>query len=227
MYRLCSILAFALITHSVVASTKIIVAISDFPPSIDLSKKNFGIHGKIVLDALKKAEQTFEIKIYSWSKIETLLNTADVCSFGWVKNNSRMSRWYYSKPYHSDVSYLWGRKDNPIKLDTLADAGRYRIGVTRGFSYGQNFDDLMAKIEVDEGPDDTVNLKKLLAGRIDFFPGQGLIIRPILRSRFATRLDELEPKMQINILSHHFVCNIKYALGRDAIKKLNVFLPSG
>lgn len=201
------------------------VAISDFPPSIDLSDKHYGIHGTIVLNALNRIGQPYQIKIFSWSRIAQMLDTQDICSFGWVKNKDRLTRWQYSVPYHADISYLWGRKDNQLNLASLEDATHYRIGVTRGFSYGQQFDDVLRKVETDEGFDDTVNLRKLLGGRIDLFPGQALIIKPILASRFAEQADELEPKLEINRLSHHFVCNIHSELGRQTIRKINPLLP--
>ncbi len=202
----------------------LIIAISDFPPSIDLSDENYGIHGELVLGAIKRIGHPFEIKIFSWSKISQMLDTQDVCSFGWVKNKDRLKRWQYSRPYHADISYLWGRKDNKIDLTTLEDALNYRIGVTRGFSYGQNFDDLLSRIETDESFDDTVNLRKLLAGRIDLFPAQAIIVKPILATRFTAQADLLEPKMEINNLSHHFVCNINSKLGKEIIHKINPLL---
>lgn len=225
---MCRFLAFVLLLVSkpfLLKAETLIVAISDFPPSIDLSNKNYGIHGAIVLSALKKTGQPFEIKIYSWSKIAQMLDTQDICSFGWVKNEDRQTRWQYSVPYHADTSYLWGRKDNPLNLASLEDATNYRIGVTRGFSYGQQFDDVLLKVETDEGFDDAINLRKLLGGRIDLFPGQALIIEPILASRFAEQADEVEPKLEINRLSHHFVCNINSELGKHTIQKLNPLLP--
>ena len=155
-----------------------------------------------------------------------MLDTQDICSFGWVKNKKRLKYWQYSRPYHADISYLWGRKDNKLRLDFLKDALKYRIGVTRGFSYGQQLDDLLSGVQTDESFDDTVNLRKLLAGRIDLFPGQALIIRPILANRFAEQADELEPKMTINRLNHHFVCNIKSELGKQVIQKINPLLPT-
>ena len=203
----------------------LIIAISDFPPSIDLSDKNYGIHGTLVLNALKEIKQPYDIKIYSWTRIKKMLDTEDICSFGWVKNAERQKRWQYSRPYHADVSYLWGRKDNPLKLKTLRDALSYRIGVTRGFSYGQMFDNLLGSIETDEGFDDIVNLRKLLAGRIDLFPAQAIIVEPILEARFADQAHELEPKLKINNLSHYFVCNINSKLGKEVIQKINPQLP--
>ena len=202
------------------------ILISDFLPMIDLSDENYGIHGELVLNALKKAKQPFEIQVYSWTKIKQMLDTQDVCSFGWVKNEERQEQWQYSLPYHADISYLWGRKDVEIKLNTLEDALNYRIGVTRGFSYGQQLDDLISRIETDESFDDTVNLRKLLAKRIDLFPAQGIITNHILTNRFADRVDQLEPKFEINRLSHHFVCNIRSQLGREVIQKINPFFPN-
>ena len=213
-------------TSSLAKAKPIVIAISDFPPSIDLSDENYGIHGELILGALREADQPFEIKIYSWTKIKQMLDTQDICSFGWVKNQERQKRWQYSRPYHADISYLWGRKDNPIKLNSVEDALKYSIGVTRGFSYGQEFDDLLTKASIDESFDDTVNLRKLLAGRIDLFPGQALIIRPILASRFTDQADQLEPKIVINNLSHHFVCNIDSQLGKEVIQKINPLLPN-
>ncbi|GAB5379977.1 MAG: hypothetical protein Alis3KO_15200 [Aliiglaciecola sp.] len=226
MHRFFAVL-LVLVCHACFSGAKtLVVAISDFPPSIDLSDENYGIHGAIVLGALKKSGHPFELKIFSWSRIKQMLDDGEVCSFGWVKNTERLKRWHFSRPYHADVSYLWGRRDNPIQLLELKDALKYRIGVTRGFSYGQKLDALLSTVETDEGFDDTVNLRKLLAGRIDLFPGQALIVEPILTNRFSDQANELEPKITINTLSHHFVCNINDEHGKEVIKAINPLLPN-
>jgi polar amino acid transport system substrate-binding protein len=133
----CLILAILIAPSLLLSANPLVIAISDFPPAIDLSDENYGVHGALVLDALRKTKQPFEIKILSWTRIKKMLDTEDICSFGWVKNEERQKRWQYSRPYNADISYLWGRKDNKLKLLSLNDALKYRIGITRGFSYGQ------------------------------------------------------------------------------------------
>lgn len=221
----CLVLAIFIFPTFLLSANTLVVAISDFPPAIDLSDENYGTHGALVIDALKKTKQPFEIKIFSWTRIKKMLDTEEICSFGWVKNKERQKLWQYSHPYNADISYLWGRKDNKLKLLSLDDALQHRIGVTRGFSYGQHFDELLNSIETDESFDDASNLRKLIAGRIDLFPGQAIIIEPILVSQFSEQAHELETKIEINNLKHHFVCNAQSQLGKETIQKLNPFLP--
>lgn len=226
MYRYIIVLLLLISPPTILKANTLIVAISDFPPWIDVSAEKYGVHGVVILDALDKAKVSYEIRLSSWSRVERMLNTEDICSFGWIKNRQRLEAWQYSRPYHSDITYLWGRKDNRLSLHTIEDALKYRIGVTRGYSYGQLFDELLAKAETNKSLDDTVNLRLLLAGRIDLFPGQVLLIEPLLAAHFPKQADELEPKLEVNRLKHHFVCNKDSELGRQVIHKINRFLPA-
>ena len=222
----CLVFVLLLITKPFLIEAKpVVVAISDFPPWINVSEEYYGVHGAIVIRALQKAKVPYEIKISSWARIRKMLSSEDVCSFGFVKNKERLAKWQYSRPYHTDKTFLWGRKNNRLELNNIQDAAQYRLAVTSGYSYGQEFDEFLSHMETDESLNDTINLRKLLAGRIDLFPGQIKIIKPLMATQFPDQIDELEPKIQINQLNHHFVCNKNSETGKQVIQKINRYLP--
>lgn len=202
------------------------MAISDFPPYFVVADRDYGLHGKIIFDALKKTGQAYEVKVFSWSKITQMLSSENVCSFAWLKNAERLNQWHFSQPYYKDVSFFWGRKDNPITINRIEDVKKYKLGVTRSYSYGEEMDALLKLMHVDESLDDEINVRKLLARRIELFVSQKMVIKQILKKTFPHQVDVLEPKFKIDNVRHHFVCHKNFDLGKRTIERLNMLLPS-
>ena len=67
---------------------------------------------------------------------------------------------------------LYHHKSYLFDWDTLEDLKGIHIGVTRGYSYGEEFDNAVksGELKVQIVRKDELNFKKILAGRIDIFP---------------------------------------------------------
>ena len=89
------------------------------------------------------------------------------------------------------IWYLADRDTGAVRFDTLEDLKRDRIGVTRGYSYGAEFDELLKSMNVDVANTDYSSYLKLTQGRIDIFPGNEIVAEglfkkhPELRGKLA------------------------------------------
>lgn len=111
-----------------------------------------------------------------------------------IRTPEREQFLHFTEPIMTVRGLIWSvanRDEGTIQFDTLEDLKDYKIGVTRGYSYGTEFDELLKSMSVDMANSDYSNYLKLIQGRIDIFPGneivaEGLFKRyPELRGRLT------------------------------------------
>jgi polar amino acid transport system substrate-binding protein len=73
-------------------------------------------------------------------------------------------------------------KSAPLQWSTVQDLAALRVGVVAGFSNGPAFDAMVreGRLQVDPSPNDMLNLRKLLAGRVDTVVMDKLVLRYLL-----------------------------------------------
>jgi ABC-type amino acid transport substrate-binding protein len=68
---------------------------------------------------------------------------------------------------------IWSAADRPgvaAGFERIEDLRAYKIGVTRGYSYGTRFDEMLKDMDVNVANSDLSNFRMLLSHRIDVFP---------------------------------------------------------
>lgn len=116
-------------------------------------------------------------------------------------NPERAAYGIFSKPYIAVTMSLIVRTGESDKyaLNALADLGKgtFKLGITRGYFYGDTFQQLMEsgafKSHVDEVVSDEQNLKKLLAGRLDGILADPVVIASLAKSQNAVGKWEIHP----------------------------------
>jgi polar amino acid transport system substrate-binding protein len=80
----------------------------------------------------------------------------------------RARQCYFSAPMGRSTIGFAIRAAEPLRWRTLDDLATDKLGVVLGYSNGEAFDAMVAqgKLSVDASVSDTINLKKLLAGRV-------------------------------------------------------------
>ncbi|UXY14036.1 transporter substrate-binding domain-containing protein [Chitiniphilus purpureus] len=93
-------------------------------------------------------------------------------SLGWARSPERERDLYYSAPVMNLRMVFCQRRGTSHPWQRLLDLAPYRIGVTLGNFYSDEFAALSRahRLQVDAAPSDVANLRKLAAGRIDLFP---------------------------------------------------------
>jgi len=103
---------------------------------------------------------------------------------------------HFSAPIGSSTVGLAYLKSAPLQWTSMQDLVPLKIGVVAGFSNGPAFDAMVreGKLQVDASPSDMLNLRKLLARRVDTVVIDKLVLRYLLatepslareRSQFA------------------------------------------
>jgi polar amino acid transport system substrate-binding protein len=206
----------------------VLLAIGGYAPYIDKSQANKGFLSEIVVKAFKKEGLNAILEFKPWKRIEaTEIEENQRVSFGWIKTHERSKRWLYSDVIMNTTTVFITPKAKGFKWSTLDDLKPFRIGVSRGYSYGNEFDAMRAQFKIQEAASDEQNIKKLVNGRIDIFPIDpyvgARIIRDKLSSEEAAKLVMVsEPNLGEDGM--FAVCSKKYSSCESLLNKFNAGL---
>ncbi len=166
------LLAVAFIWCSPVYAESITVVTEEYPPYNYIENgKITGCSTEIVHEVMKRSGIDYTIKSYPWARTYNLAQNSPntlIYSIGRNEKREKLFQWVgVVAPYEIFLFKAKARKD--IEISSLEDAQKYKIGAVR--------DDVRAQYLEKNGinnadlvPNDTQNIKKLLAGRIDLMP---------------------------------------------------------
>ncbi|MBB5017894.1 polar amino acid transport system substrate-binding protein [Chitinivorax tropicus] len=161
----------ATLSYSGVASA-LTLTTEDYPPfnmPTDGGKVG-GISTEIVQEALKRAKLDAKIELLPWERSLSMAKSqADVCVYSAVRNAEREKSFKWVGPLVADEITLFAKADSPIKISSLDDAKKYKVGAYNGDAYGDFAEKQGLKME--RVVQDVQNLPKLAAGRIDLWVG--------------------------------------------------------
>jgi polar amino acid transport system substrate-binding protein len=105
----------------------------------------------------------------------------------WVDSDERREDFFYSDAVVPSISVFFHLKDSGFDWDSYEDLTDVRIGGTSQYTYGEEFEAAEAAgiIKTRRAPNDETNLKKLLKGRIDVFPGDVMVTYAQIRDTFS------------------------------------------
>jgi polar amino acid transport system substrate-binding protein len=147
-----------------------------------------GIATEIVQATLAQANLAATIHVYPWARAYNIaLKQENVLIYSIRRSPEREALFKWIGPIFYQNIYLVKLKDRTdLVLTSLEDAKRYRLGVmnqdtTHQFLLSQGFEE---GVNLDVTPSETLNIKKLFAGRIDLLVQNDISL--------AIRMQELE-----------------------------------
>jgi polar amino acid transport system substrate-binding protein len=152
------------------AQAETLLVVDDWPPYVDFAKANQGALTALVQQAFRHAGVPVRLEHVAWKKAEYMVDAGKAASYGWIKTPERQHKWQFSEPICSQRTVLVSRASKPVLWQSPSDLLPYRIGWTRGYSYGAEFEQWKSKLQVAEVSNDLAGLKVLLLGRIDALP---------------------------------------------------------
>lgn len=125
-----------------------------------------------------------KVEYFPWTRAMQL-GTRDPQYVGYFPayyTEERARTCHFSAPIGSSTVGLAYLKSAPLQWSSLQDLAGRRIGAVAGFSNGSAFDSMVreGKLLVDTSPSDMLNLRKLLAGRVDIVVIDKLALRYLL-----------------------------------------------
>lgn len=131
--------------------------------------KPAGLYPAIIAAAFQTMGQPVQISAKPWKRCTSDTDEGIAGTGGIYKNEARLKKYDFSDPIFVERMAVYFNQKNPVKFATVADLLGKKVGVIRGWSYGDDFDNAVkaGKITTDEVKGDEQNFQKLAAGRVD------------------------------------------------------------
>lgn len=200
----------------------------DWPPYTGETLFRKGATAEVVRAAFEAVGYDLEIRFFPWNRaVDEAVNNPGVAGyFPEYHSDERASRFLYSASVGDSPLGLVQRVDGGDReWKSVFDLGRYRIGIVRGYVNTREFDSLVAagEIPVDASVNDMINLRKLLAGRVDMAVADTNVFRFL--SHHDPFLHRGRDKLEINprLLTTHglHVCFRRDSAGEKLLKLFN------
>ena len=129
----------------------------------------FGLYPAILRVALSRCHDNVRIEAKPWKRAFVEIDKAHAGIGGLYKNSERLARYDFSDPIHVENVVVYYRRAQPFEFRSAADLYGRKVGVLRGWSYGDDFDRASrdGSIATEEVSSDRSNFLKLKDGRLD------------------------------------------------------------
>ena len=168
---LVSVLAGAALLGSAWAADTVAINVdAENPPFMSAQGgKPIGVYPAVLAAAFAKMNVPMTLDAKPWKRALAEMDDAKAGVGGIYKNDERAAKYDFSEPILTENTAVYFNKAKPIEFKTVADLHGKRVGVIRGWSYGDLFDAARkeGKITVEEVQNDKTNLLKLVEGRLD------------------------------------------------------------
>ena len=178
------LLCLALPVRAAEAPRILRLASLEWLPYVGSQLQQHGLSSFIVDSAARKFGHRVQIDYFPWTRAMQLgLRDAHYAGyFPAYYTEERARQCYFSTSIGSSTVGLAYLKNAPLQWQTLQDLSGLTIAVVAGFSNGPAFDALVreGRLHVDPSPSDMLNLRKLVAGRVDAVVIDRLVLRYLL-----------------------------------------------
>ncbi|UTH76060.1 ABC transporter substrate-binding protein [Chromobacterium sp. IIBBL 290-4] len=169
---------------------KITLSNQEWPPYMGQELPYDGILSRLVKEAFARGGVDVTFRYYPNNRtLQSARNGQVDGSFGWAPTEERKRDLLYTLPVLNARMVFFQRKDHKLEWSRWADLKGARAGVTVGNYYSDEFDAQVKSgvLTADTAPDDLINFKKLLAGRVDLFPIDLEVGRYLLAHHFTAQ----------------------------------------
>lgn len=164
-----------------------------------------GLGTDMVREIMRRAGIGYTIEVLPWKRAySAALERTDACVYSTTRTPEREHDFKWAGPIANAEWVLMARADRKLKLNSLEDARRYRIGTYNGDARDQF---LRARgFDVDPASNDMVNPRKLMMGRIDLWAAS-LGINSQQRLERLGYAGKVAPVLVFNRIRTYLACN--------------------
>ena len=215
------ILFFAITLFSLPKVIKL--ASGEYAPFTSEKIAGYGFAAEIVTTTLIEMGHEPEYKFYPWKRSKVMTEKGNfVSTFPWALTEERKKTFLFSDMFCDGSVKLFYYKDKmkDFKFNGLNDLKKYKIGGTASYSYVEELK--AAGIKIDEASTDEAGFRKLMAGRLDFFPCSELVGRQLIAKFFpeeAANFNVIDKKVQA--LDMGMMISKKHPDGEAFLKMFN------
>ena len=193
LLRLLGLCASLLLTAPALASAPLAMrfATEEWPPFFSSTLPDNGLTGALLQSVLERMGYTAQIDYFPWKRaMEFGLHDPRYAGVvAMYRTPEREKLCHLSSAVGARQTVLAFLKDKPVSAATLADLHGMRIGTVAGYSNGEQFDAMRHSglLKVEEGLNDEMNLRKLLARRFGAIVIEKRMLRYLLSGGHYTQ----------------------------------------
>lgn len=205
------------------AETKVVTSASDpWPPFVDPDHPKLGISIELVTAAFASQGYELQHKITPWARAEEQVKRGktDVLPNTW-KTEKRTAYLSYSNPYaYNEVKFV-KKKGDAFEYNGIDSLSGKKVGIMLGYGYADEFMN-SASFKREAVSDFVVNIKKLVAGRIDLSLEDEIVARNKIAKKAPELLDKIEfTKNHLSSNSLHVTCGLENPRHKEIIEAFN------
>ncbi|QMV61999.1 transporter substrate-binding domain-containing protein [Pseudomonas berkeleyensis] len=183
-----TLLLLIVILGSAHAADTVRLTNGEWPPYLGEDLPHHGVASRIVAEAFALQNVEVQWEFHPWARSLKMAEqgTRDGSAV-WLYNREREQRFHISDPVVESGYYLFHRKNRHFDWSSVEDLRGLRIAATRGYDYGDAFQQAEAAGEIDvvRLTGDEQGLRQLLAGRVDLFPVDKVVGFDLLYQQFS------------------------------------------
>lgn len=161
-------LALGLQAHA--AEPLVVCVDADNPPFMYVVEgKAAGLYPALIVAAFQPLGGAAKVEAKPWKRCLSDTDEGRAATAGIYKNEERLKKYDFSDPIFVEAMAVYFNLARPLVFTGVADLFGKRVGVIRGWSYGDDFDRAVkeGRIAVEDVKSDAQNFQKLMAGRVD------------------------------------------------------------
>ncbi|WP_431685636.1 substrate-binding periplasmic protein [Hahella sp. NBU794] len=171
----------------------------EWSPYTSETLRHGGVFTHIVTEAFALSEYKVEYQYHPWKRSYQLAQEGKADgSLTWAPTPERERDFIFSDAVTYNKKVIFHLKSFDFDWKNIDDLVGLRIGGTDGYTYGEAFDNAAraGRISVEYVVSDKLNIRKLLAGRIQIFPME-------IEVGYSLISQELSPVQTLLITNHH------------------------
>ncbi len=190
MYK-SAFLAFAILSMvgATADASPLRITTGEYPPFASEAMEHYGHVNRIIARASQEVGIDVEFQFFPWKRaLEEVRRGRYAASSYWYHSEDREQDFIHVGPISDERIVFFHRKDRDVpSSSSLDDLTGFKIGATNGYTYSKAFWEAAenGSLTVEIAADDVTNLKKLLAGRIDFFAAESSLGWHLMNENFT------------------------------------------
>lgn len=224
MYGRCFGFALALLLAApALTQEKTLLAAADpWPPFLDPGHAQEGLTVELVRSAYATQGYTVKVILVPWARAENGVRDGhyDLLLNVWM-TETRKTYLVFTQPFAMNEIKFIKRKGDPFEFESLDSLRGKRIGVVRGYGYGEAF--LQSGLfQRDEATGLMDNVRKLLAKRVDLTLEDAIVAQSVIAASDASLLDRVqfvEKSLSVNPL--HLASGRANPRARELVEAFN------
>lgn len=170
-------------------SEVITIATGEWSPWVSENLKGKGIGAIITKKAFNISNIDTKFEFYPWKRTYVVAKTTknDATGF-WLKTKQREKDFYFSDAVFSIKNKLIYKKGKNIEFNSIQDLKKYKIAITRGYSYTPEIDEMIenSKLNVYVVNNDLAGLKQLAKKQnFDAFLCSFNVAKDLIKNKFS------------------------------------------